>query len=124
MSAHDEARESLWALFLGPTIWASHFLMSYTSAAIWCAKRASADIGPLRWTIAAYTIVALLLLALSAHRGFRHHSYGESSGPPHDRDTPEDRHRFLGFASLLLCGLAAVAILYSAMTMLFVGSCR
>ena len=32
---------------------------------------------------------------------------------PHDDDTPEDRHRFLGFAALLLSALSAVAVIYA-----------
>lgn len=124
MHPHDEALESLWALFLGPAIWAVHFLASYVTAAVWCAKRAGADFDMLRVVVTVYSAVALVLIALAAHRGFRRHSYGESAGPPHDRDTDADRHRFLGFASLLLCGLAAVATLYVTLAVVMVGSCR
>ena len=121
----EEARESLWALIPGPLIWAVHFLLSYVTAAIWCAKIAGSqdDIDPARIAIGLYTLAALVLIALSARHGFRRHSYGESAGPPHDEDTADDRHRFLGFASLLLCGLAALAVLYTALAAVIVRSC-
>ena len=32
----DEPRQSLWALTVGPAIWAGHFLASYIAAAVWC----------------------------------------------------------------------------------------
>ncbi|MGB1559885.1 MAG: hypothetical protein ACPHN2_00155 [Sinimarinibacterium flocculans] len=120
-----EARESLWALITGPMIWAMHFVLSYVTAAVWCAKFADVDgsLAPVASAVAVYTLVALMLIALSAHRGFRRHSYGESAGPPHGGDTPGDRHRFLGFASLLLCALSAVAVVYGAMTVMFIRSC-
>lgn len=120
-----EARESLWALITGPLIWLVHFALSYITAAIWCAKYTdeAGSLAPAAIAISVYTGVGLLLIALSAHRGFRRHSLGESAGPPHDADTPGDRHRFLGFASLLLCGLAAIATVFVAMTVVFIGSC-
>jgi len=42
---------------------------------------------------------------------------------PHDDDTPEDRHRFLGFATLLLSALSAVAVLYAGLVAVFIRSC-
>lgn len=126
MSPPPEARESLWALVLGPSIWALYFLLAYVTAAIWCARFAPADggLGAARVAIALYTLVALVLIALSAHRGFRRHTYGESAGPPHGDPTAESRHRFLDFASLLLCGIAAVATIYTAMPLVLSASCR
>jgi len=43
---------------------------------------------------------------------------------PHDADTPEDRHRFLGFATLLLSGLSAVAVIYTALVVVVFRSCH
>jgi hypothetical protein len=62
MNAPPEHKESLWLLIVSPTIWAVHFLLSYISAAIWCAKFASRydSIEPVRWAIVFYTAVALL----------------------------------------------------------------
>ena len=43
--------------------------------------------------------------------------------PPHDEPTPGDRHRFLGFATLLLCGLSFVAVLYAAFAIAVIDTC-
>jgi hypothetical protein len=42
---------------------------------------------------------------------------------PHDDDTPEDRQRFLGFATLLLSVLSAVAVIYAAAVVVFIERC-
>jgi hypothetical protein len=55
--------------------------------------------------------------------GYRAHSYGAADAP-HDDDTPEGRHRFMGFATLLLSGLSAVAVLYAALVPVFVETCQ
>jgi hypothetical protein len=45
-------------------------------------------------------------------------------GVPHDDDTPEDRRSFMGFATLLLCGLSAVAVVFVALPARFLEVCR
>jgi hypothetical protein len=125
----SESRESLWLLTLGPAIWALHFTLSYLTAAIYCAKLAGPalfdpqPLGPVRLAIAAYTVLALLGIGWIGWHGLRRHNFG-AARPPHDAPTAADRHRFLGFATLLLCGLSLVATLYVALPALFIGSCR
>jgi hypothetical protein len=101
-----------------------HFLLCYVTAAIWCAKaaRLAPSIG-VRTALWSYTAIALAMIALFGWRGLRQHRWGSGS-LPHDDATAGDRHRFLGFADFLLCCLAFVAVLYSAMAIAFVGSCR
>ena len=113
----------LWALVASPVAWAAHFLLSYVTAAIWCAKFPEpGTFGTVRAAIAGYTVAALAVVAWVGWQGYvRHRAGGEP--PPHGRDTPEDRARFLGFATLLLSGLSAVAILYAALTLVFFRSC-
>ena len=120
-----EEKDSLIALAISPTIWAAHFLLSYCTAAVWCAKVAGPDgaLGAARTAIAAYTAVSLAGIALVGARGWRRHRIGDGS-VPHDDDTPEDRHRFLGYATLLLSGLSAVGVVYAALAAVFVGDCR
>ena len=120
-----EENQSLWLLTASPTIWAAHFLLCYITAAIWCAKVAGPDgsLGGVRVAIAVYTVLALSGIGVIGWSAFRRHSYGAAT-PPHDFDTPEDRHRFLGFATLLLSGLSAVATLYAALAAVFIGSCH
>lgn len=120
----EERHESLWWLTASPVLWAAHFLACYLTAAIWCAK-AGRDVAltGVRGAVAAYTAAALAGIGLVAWHGLRRHRYG-SAAVPHDFDTPGDRHRFLGFATLLLSGLSAVAVIYAALAAVFVGTCR
>lgn len=124
MSLTSEKHQSLWLLTASPTIWAVHFLLSYITASIWCAK----FVGPggslmtVRIVIAIYSTVALAGIGIVGGIGFRRHRLGAAE-LPHDADTPEDRHRFLGFAAVLLSALSGVAVLYAAFVILFFGRC-
>ena len=120
-----EKKESLWVLTISPAIWSAHFLLSYATAAVWCAKLAGpgCPLGGARTAIAVYTAVALAGIGLTGWMGFRRHSYGDAE-TPHDFDSPEDRHRFLGFATLLLSALSAVGTLYVALAAVFIGTCH
>lgn len=125
---HSETREenqSLWLLTFSPGIWAIHFLASYITAAVWCAKVAGRDgsLGGARVAIGIYTLVALAGIAIVGWKGYRRHTFGHAT-VPHDYDTPEDRHRFLGFATLLLSALSAAAVVYVAMAAVFIWSCH
>jgi hypothetical protein len=125
MATHlPEAKESLWLLTASPVIWAAHFLLCYATAAIWCAKVAGlgGPLGTARIAIAMYTVLALGAIGVIGWIGYRKHSFGHAT-LPHDDDTPEDRHRFLGFAILLLSGLSAVAVIYAGLIIFFVRSC-
>lgn len=120
-----EQPKYLVVLALAPAIWTLHFLASYASAAIWCAKYAGPDgsLDPVRVAIAWLTAVALVGIALVGWSGYKRHRHGTET-PPHDSDTPEDRHRFLGFATVLLAGLSAVATVFVAISALYVDTCR
>jgi hypothetical protein len=119
-------RDSLWLLTIAPTIWAAHLLLSYITASVWCSKFAAPGgvIGGVRTAVAWYTVVALVGIALVGWEGFRRHSYGGAEATTHDLDTREDRHRFLGFATLLLSGLSAVAVLFAALAATYFDTCR
>jgi hypothetical protein len=120
-----ETRESLWLLTAAPVIWAVHFLLSYISAAVWCAKFAAPGglLGGMRTTLAVYTVLALAGIAFVGWVGVRRFRSGDAA-TPHDRDVPEDRHRFLGFATLLLAGLSGVAVLYVALAAVVFDTCH
>src|SRR5688500_7236630 len=111
-----EKHENLWLLVVSPGIWAAHFMLSYITAAVWCAKFAppGGTLGPVRWAIVGYTVVALIGIALNGRSGLRRHRRGSES-PAHDYDTPGDRHGFLGFATVLLSALSAVATIFAAL---------
>ena len=119
-----EKNQNLWLLTAAPAIWAAHFLLSYATASIWCAKvvGSGGSLWGVRVAIAIYTVIALIGIGTIGWSGYRRHSFG-SETVPHDFDTPEDRHRFLGFATLLLSALSAVATLYVALVAVFIRSC-
>ena len=121
MARLPERIESLWLLAASPTIWAVHFLLCYITAAIWCAK-IGGSLGEVRTAIAVYTAAALLGIGFVGWRGFRRHRTGTAT-VPHDFDSPEDRHRFLGFASLLLSLMSGIATIYVGLVAVFNESC-
>ena len=118
-------KDSLWLIAVSPTIWSAHFLVSYATAAVYCAKFADPDgsLNPVRVAIAVYTAVALAGIGFVGWLGWRRQRAGDMT-VPHDSDTPEDRHRFLGFATLLLSGLSAVGTIYEALPAVFMETCR
>jgi hypothetical protein len=116
---------SLWWLTIAPTIWAVHLLLSYITAAVWCAKGAvpGGPLGVVRTAVAVYSVVALAGIVLVGWEGFRRHRHG-TEATTHDLDSIEDRYRFLGFATLLLAGLSGVGVLYAVLAAAFVETCR
>ena len=111
-------------MVVSPSAWAAHFLLSYCTAAVFCAKAgASASLTTVQWAIAGYTAAALATIAISGRRGWKRHRFGESP-PSHADDSPEDRHRFLGYATFLLSALSGVGVVFTALAAVFIGSCR
>lgn len=125
MPQTDEKHQSLWLLTASPTIWALHFLLSYATAAIWCAKVAGpgGSLMNVRVAITVYSVLALIGIGVVGRIGYRRHSLSQAE-LPHDADTPEDRHRFLGFATLLLSALSAIAVVFAALVAFFFGTCH
>jgi hypothetical protein len=125
------SRWELWLLAASPAIWSVHFMASYLTAAIWCAKAGQSvevSLHTVRVAIAWYTVAAVAAIVAVGTVGWRRHRLGRSSSfddatLPHDADTPEDRHRFIGFATVLLSALSAVATVYSALAAALVRSC-
>jgi hypothetical protein len=120
---HERGERLAW-LAAAPGIWVAHFLSCYLTAAIWCAKTAErgGSIDAVRLAIATYTALALAAIAVVGWIGYRRHGRGTAS-MPHDLDSPEDRHRFLGLATLLLAAMSAVATCYVALASVFFRSC-
>lgn len=118
-----DLKAGLRFLAAAPAIWAAHFMLSYVTAAVWCAKAGGPDasLTGVRLAIAGYTVLALLGVGVVGRRAHRHQRHAD---PPHEADTPESRQGFLGFASLLLSGLSAIAILYAALAAAVMETCR
>ncbi len=123
-ASRPEKHVYLWMLAAAPAIWAGHFLLSYITAAVWCAKFAGRDgpLAPVHSAIAWYTAFALTAIALVALSGYKRHGRGFETDE-HETDTPDDRRRFLGFAALLLAGFSAVATIYVAVSAQFLERC-
>jgi hypothetical protein len=116
--------ESLWTLFTGPVVWALHFLACYIGAAIFCEKPGlfGTDFGYLRIAIVALTVLSLAMIVLSALLAWRQWGFG-TGDPPHDEPTRQDRLMFQGYATLLLSGLSFIAVIYTALPVLFLTDC-
>lgn len=119
-----EHKDNILLLTLGPLIWAAHLLLSYGTASIWCGKivETGGSLGTVRGAIVVYTVAGLAATTWVAWMGYRRHRTGGAS-LPHDDDSPEDRHRFIGYATFLLACLSAAAIVYAGSIVLFFRSC-
>ena len=115
---------SLWALAVAPGTWAAHFLFCYAVASIHCAKAGRlAGLAAIRGEIGAATVVALAIVAIAAFVAWSQ-SRIAGDAPPHRHSTDEDRTRFLAVAKLLLAGLSAIAIVFTALPAFVIGDCR
>jgi hypothetical protein len=125
MTRLAEQHQSFIILAASPLVWAGHFMLCYVTAAVWCAKQDSplVSLMTVRTAIAIYTAAALGAIAIIWWVGYRAHHLGHGSAP-HDDDSPQDRHRFIGFATVLLSGLSAVAVVYAALVAVFIESCQ
>ncbi len=119
-----EEKESLWLLAASPGLWAAHFLLSYATAAVWCAKVAGPEgsISGARAAIAVYTGVALVGIGLVGRRGWLRHR--RAQGHEHDFDSPAGRHGFLGFTVSILSGMSAIGVVFVALPAVLLGSVR
>jgi hypothetical protein len=124
LKEYPEKQDSLWWVAASPGVWAAHFLLSYGTAAVWCAKQgADAPLSLARAAIAAYTGLGLAAVLVVAYRGLRQYR-ASGATPDTESDTSEARHQFLGFTLLSLSGLSALAIAYQALAAVFIGSCH
>lgn len=117
---------SLWPVIAALSIWAGHFLLCYWVAAVWCAKYAVGE-GSLLWVriaIGLLTVAALGALAwLAWHAVHRYRGRLEIEDDLVE-DSESERTRFLGHATLLLCSLSAVAIVFDVVPALVFATCR
>ncbi|MDQ8186558.1 hypothetical protein [Pelagicoccus sp. SDUM812002] len=116
-----ESKQSLWLLTAAPMIWAGHFILCYVTTAIWIEKVAGRDASllPMRLTIGGYTLLAFIGIGVVFGIGNRRRNL-DTEKKSTDNDTPDCRHRFLGFATILLCCLSVVATLFTSLAAVFV----
>jgi hypothetical protein len=128
---HEVKRETgtgtdLWRVIVAPVVWALHFLFCYVFAAVYCEKLGrDAPLDTATWVIVGATLLALLLIGLSTYHLWRVRGRSLTDDDfEYEHNTPEERHRFLSHVALMLCVLSTVAVLYVAIPMLYLTSCR
>ena len=116
----------LWRVIAAPIVWALHFLFCYGYAAVYCEKAGrDAPLGDARTAVVTATVVALALIAISTSRLWRVRGRSLTDNDfEFEHNTPEERHRFLSHVALMLCVLSAVAVLYVAIPMIYLSTCR
>ena len=124
-----EEVSSLFRIALGPTIWAAHFVLSYASVAVHCAKFAG-ELDPIpgfRLALGMLTLAALAAIAWTGVLAFRQWNVDARRGLREVAvdlvEEEEGRHEFLGHAALLLAIVSFVGVVFSALPVLYVGSC-
>jgi hypothetical protein len=126
----SEERASLVRITLGPVVWAAHFVLSYASTAVYCSRwgEGAATILGFRIAIVAGTVVALAVIAWLGWRGWRQWDarVGRSTRQMLEDlvEEQENRHEFLGHAALLLAIISFVGVLYTALPVALIGTCR
>lgn len=112
---------TLWTLIVPPSVWAGHFLFSYLWAAISCAKVGRFATFPTLFVVG--TVVALVIIVAA---GWVAHVQARTPGapPPHEHGTKIDRLRFLAASTLLLAALSFVAVVFTALPVIFLSDCR
>jgi hypothetical protein len=116
----------LWRVIVSPVIWAVHFLASYVTVAVYCEKAGrAAFLDPAEIAVVVYTVVALAGIGWSTHALWRVRCRSLTDDDfEYEHNTPEERHRFLSHVALMLSVLSAVAVLYVAIPMIYLSSCR
>lgn len=116
----------LWRVIISPTVWALHFLVCYVAAAIYCEKLGrDAPLDDIRLLVIAATVLALGGIFWSTLGIWRVHDRSLTDDDfEYEHNTPEERHRFLSHVALMLSILSAVAVVYVAIPMLYLESCR
>lgn len=116
----------LWRVIASPIIWALHFLFCYIYAAIYCEKLGrDAALGDVRMVVVVATLVALTGIGWSTLGLWRVRGRSLTDNDfEYEYNTPEERHRFLSHVALMLCVLSAVAVVYVAIPVVYLDSCR
>ena len=126
----SEESESLVRITLAPALWAVHFALSYASTAIYCAKwgEGADSILGFRIGIAVATVLVLAAIAWLGWRAWRQWdaNVGRSAREVLEDlvEEHEDRHEFLGHAAFLLAIISFVGVVYTALPVALIETCR
>ena len=106
-----------WRLWIGPLVWAAHFLAIYAFTAIACARHVAISafgVGAVAWFIGAVTAIAAAVLGVTIALALR------------DGRRPASRAPTAGFVHWLTAAIACLvllAIVWEALPILFVPFC-
>lgn len=116
----------LWRSIAAPLVWVVHFLTCYITAAVFCEKSGrGADLLPVGWVVGVATVVALGIIAAIAASLWQVRARSLTDNDfEFEHNSPEERHRFLSHVALMLCVLSAVAVVYGALPVVMLESCR
>ena len=116
----------LWRVFAPLIIWGAHFLFCYIWAAIACEKLGrAAALDTTKIAVFIATCVALALIGIIAAGLMRVRGRSLTADDfEFEHNTPEERHRFLSHMALMLCVLSGVAVVYVAIPVLILDTCR
>ena len=116
----------LWRVIFAPTVWSLHFLVCYIGAAIYCEKLGrEAALDPVRLLVMLATAVGLVLVGLSTRGLWRVRGRSLTDDDfDYEHNSPEERHRFLSHVALMLSALSAIGMIYVALPVFLLGSCR
>jgi heme/copper-type cytochrome/quinol oxidase subunit 2 len=116
----------LWHVIAAPVVWALHFLFCYIWSAVYCEKAGrAASLDDIRMVVIAATLVALALIGWSTRTLWRVRGRSLTDDDfEFEHNNPEERHRFLSHVALMLCVLSAVAVVYVAIPIVYLGTCR
>lgn len=116
----------LWRVIAAPIVWALHFLFCYVWVAVYCEKMGrETPLGDARTVVIAATVVALAAIGLATHRLWRVRGRSLTDDDfEFEHNTPEERHRFLSHVALMLCLVSAVGVVYVAIPIFTLATCR
>lgn len=120
----DREAGSLWHILFGPLVWAAHFALSYAATAVLCAKTGATDLTLFRLVVVLGGVAALVMLAWLAWRGWRQWVEFQEDESSRLAESAAERHAFLGRAAFLLVIVSAVGVIYTALPILMLESCR
>lgn len=116
----------LWRVIAGPCLWATHFLVIYIAAAVYCEKAGrDALLDPVRLVVIGATVAGLAALGWVTRRlwAVRGRSLTDNDFE-FEHNTTEERHRFLSHVALMLCALSATGMIFAAIPVVVLGTCR
>ena len=120
----SERREKLWMPVVAPLIWSTHFTVCYVAAALSCGRLGAAgSSGGAAALIGGVTVMAVAAITACFVQGWRRHA-NHLPTESNDDDTPDDRHRFVAFTTMLLAGLSLLATLFAGFAVFLVEPCQ